>query len=231
MFRYLDAGGYHACGITTTEQLLCWGYNADGQAGARHDVAGHQSRRLIPGRLSLSSHRRRLLPRLRHHPRRRGLVLGQQRGRATRGRRRRDPIATSPVAGDHGAERRHAAGRHRRRGSACGSWRSRSLPGRPTPAASTSSQTSVVLGAQSRRSARPGRLRRPPSRRRRVSTGAAIKEVSVGGLHTCAITVGWRRPVLGLQPGRPAGRRERPPTNPPMPVAVCRRHSSAPIRS
>jgi len=32
-FRYIDAGGYHACGITTTEQLLCWGYNADGQLG------------------------------------------------------------------------------------------------------------------------------------------------------------------------------------------------------
>ena len=33
VFRYLDAGGYHACGITTSEQLLCWGYNADGQLG------------------------------------------------------------------------------------------------------------------------------------------------------------------------------------------------------
>ena len=33
VFRYIDAGGYHACGITTTEQLLCWGYNADGQLG------------------------------------------------------------------------------------------------------------------------------------------------------------------------------------------------------
>jgi hypothetical protein len=33
VFRYLDAGSYHACGITTTEQLLCWGYNADGQLG------------------------------------------------------------------------------------------------------------------------------------------------------------------------------------------------------
>ena len=32
-FRFIDAGGYHACGITTTEQLLCWGYNADGQLG------------------------------------------------------------------------------------------------------------------------------------------------------------------------------------------------------
>ena len=33
VFRYIDAGGYHACGITTSEQLLCWGYNADGQLG------------------------------------------------------------------------------------------------------------------------------------------------------------------------------------------------------
>jgi alpha-tubulin suppressor-like RCC1 family protein len=33
VFRYIDAGGYHACGITTAEQLLCWGYNADGQLG------------------------------------------------------------------------------------------------------------------------------------------------------------------------------------------------------
>ncbi len=32
-FRFVDAGGYHACGITTTEQLLCWGYGADGQLG------------------------------------------------------------------------------------------------------------------------------------------------------------------------------------------------------
>lgn len=34
VFRYLDAGSYHSCGITTTEQLLCWGYAADGQLGA-----------------------------------------------------------------------------------------------------------------------------------------------------------------------------------------------------
>jgi alpha-tubulin suppressor-like RCC1 family protein len=33
VFRYIDAGGYHGCGITTTEQLLCWGYNGDGQLG------------------------------------------------------------------------------------------------------------------------------------------------------------------------------------------------------
>jgi alpha-tubulin suppressor-like RCC1 family protein len=33
VFRFLDAGGYHACGITTKEQLLCWGYSADGQLG------------------------------------------------------------------------------------------------------------------------------------------------------------------------------------------------------
>lgn len=33
VFRYLDAGSYHACGITTAERLLCWGYGADGQLG------------------------------------------------------------------------------------------------------------------------------------------------------------------------------------------------------
>jgi alpha-tubulin suppressor-like RCC1 family protein len=33
VFRFIDAGGYHGCGITTSEQLLCWGYNADGQLG------------------------------------------------------------------------------------------------------------------------------------------------------------------------------------------------------
>ena len=34
VFRFLDAGSYHTCGITTTEQLLCWGYGGDGQLGA-----------------------------------------------------------------------------------------------------------------------------------------------------------------------------------------------------
>ncbi len=33
-FRYVDAGSYHACGITTTEESVCWGYNEDGQTGA-----------------------------------------------------------------------------------------------------------------------------------------------------------------------------------------------------
>lgn len=33
VFRYLDAGSYHSCGITTSEELYCWGYNGDGQAG------------------------------------------------------------------------------------------------------------------------------------------------------------------------------------------------------
>ena len=32
-FRYIDAGSYHGCGITTDEELLCWGYNGDGQLG------------------------------------------------------------------------------------------------------------------------------------------------------------------------------------------------------
>ena len=33
VFRYIDAGSYHACGITTTEESVCWGFNEDGQAG------------------------------------------------------------------------------------------------------------------------------------------------------------------------------------------------------
>lgn len=35
VFRYIDAGSYHTCGITTTEQLLCWGYGGDGQLGSQ----------------------------------------------------------------------------------------------------------------------------------------------------------------------------------------------------
>ena len=33
VFRAIDAGSYHTCGITTGEQVICWGYNADGQLG------------------------------------------------------------------------------------------------------------------------------------------------------------------------------------------------------
>jgi alpha-tubulin suppressor-like RCC1 family protein len=50
VFRFIDAGGYHACGITTTEQLLCWGYNADGQLGLA-STAIERSPNLIPGDL------------------------------------------------------------------------------------------------------------------------------------------------------------------------------------
>lgn len=38
VFRYIDAGSYHTCGITTTEQLYCWGYNGDGQLGTPASV-------------------------------------------------------------------------------------------------------------------------------------------------------------------------------------------------
>ena len=31
VFRYVDAGSYHACGITTDERAICWGFNGDGQ--------------------------------------------------------------------------------------------------------------------------------------------------------------------------------------------------------
>jgi alpha-tubulin suppressor-like RCC1 family protein len=33
VFRYIDVGSYHACGITVDEQEYCWGFNEDGQAG------------------------------------------------------------------------------------------------------------------------------------------------------------------------------------------------------
>jgi alpha-tubulin suppressor-like RCC1 family protein len=49
VFRYIDAGGYHACGITTTEQLLCWGYNADGELGIGAPSDKVISPTLIPG--------------------------------------------------------------------------------------------------------------------------------------------------------------------------------------
>ncbi|HET7603334.1 MAG TPA: hypothetical protein VFK36_09990, partial [Gemmatimonadales bacterium] len=31
--RYVEVGSYHACGITTEEQSICWGFNEDGQVG------------------------------------------------------------------------------------------------------------------------------------------------------------------------------------------------------
>lgn len=33
VFRTVDAGGFHACGLTTNDERVCWGYNADGQLG------------------------------------------------------------------------------------------------------------------------------------------------------------------------------------------------------
>lgn len=38
VFRYLDAGSYHSCGIATNENLYCWGYNGDGQLGPGQPV-------------------------------------------------------------------------------------------------------------------------------------------------------------------------------------------------
>ena len=32
-FRQVSAGGFHACGVTTTDQVYCWGDNQDGQLG------------------------------------------------------------------------------------------------------------------------------------------------------------------------------------------------------
>jgi alpha-tubulin suppressor-like RCC1 family protein len=50
VFRYIDAGSYHVCGIATTEQLLCWGYNGDGQLGL-NSTSPFPFPQLIPGDL------------------------------------------------------------------------------------------------------------------------------------------------------------------------------------
>ncbi|MBL0939039.1 MAG: Ig-like domain-containing protein [Gemmatimonadaceae bacterium] len=44
-FKYLSAGIEHACGITTANASVCWGYNAWGQFGAGHNryVTGPQA--------------------------------------------------------------------------------------------------------------------------------------------------------------------------------------------
>jgi hypothetical protein len=44
VFRYIDVGSYHACGITPQEQMVCWGYNGDGQlpVGAGLDLSTPQ---------------------------------------------------------------------------------------------------------------------------------------------------------------------------------------------
>ncbi len=33
VFRYVEVGSYQACGITTEEQSICWGFNEDGEVG------------------------------------------------------------------------------------------------------------------------------------------------------------------------------------------------------
>ncbi len=43
VYRYVEAGSYHACGITTDERAVCWGFNGDGQL-----MAGSTSNTLQP---------------------------------------------------------------------------------------------------------------------------------------------------------------------------------------
>ena len=62
VFRYIDAGSYHTCGITTTEQLLCWGYGGDGQLGG----ATTSTKVLVPS-LILGDVRYRLVSGGRYH--------------------------------------------------------------------------------------------------------------------------------------------------------------------
>ena len=203
-FRYLDAGGYHACGITTTEQLLCWGYNADGQLGLG-TTAFTPTPTLVPGDYRY----RRVVDGFYHSC---AITLaaeawcwGDNAGRAALGMGVPRPFARADPR-RHGAQRGYGAERHGRRQAGA-------APGaadvcRRGPHLRHHPRTEpVVLGAQSEGQLGRGGLRLFP-----VSPvpAGSLQGGSVGGLHTCAITSRRRWPVLGIQPCRPAWATERP---------------------
>ncbi len=165
VFRYLDAGSYHACGITTTEQLLCWGYNGDGQLG----IGGTSPKlfpNLIPGDL-----RYRLVSGGQFHAC--GLTLAQvaycwgnnQDGRlgvaGGPGASSPEPVAVQTSATFQAIQ----AGRVH----SCGIGLAQML---------------WCWGYN-----QEGELGHPGTEPDTVSTGAGIKHVAVGGLHTCAVTL------------------------------------------
>jgi alpha-tubulin suppressor-like RCC1 family protein len=48
-FRQVKAGAMHACGVTTTNQAYCWGYNANGRLGDSTNVNRPQPARVAAG--------------------------------------------------------------------------------------------------------------------------------------------------------------------------------------
>jgi alpha-tubulin suppressor-like RCC1 family protein len=45
----IDAGGYHACAITSSARLKCWGYNVYGQLGLGDNLDDQSVPQLVPG--------------------------------------------------------------------------------------------------------------------------------------------------------------------------------------
>jgi alpha-tubulin suppressor-like RCC1 family protein len=175
VFRYIDAGSYHACGITTSETLLCWGYGADGQLG----LSGTEPQAFpapVPGNL-----RYRSVSGVRYHTC--GLTLAgnaycwgnNSEGRLGNGGTSPGLSTPTPVVIDSGvsiafqsvqAGRVHSCAIDLSQNAWCWGYNGEGELGRGT--AGPGSFSSLAGVAQ---------------------TGTPIKAISTGGLHTCAITV------------------------------------------
>jgi alpha-tubulin suppressor-like RCC1 family protein len=175
VFRYIDAGSYHTCGITTAETLLCWGYGGDGQLGIS-GTAPQAFPTPVPGDL-----RYRLVSGGRYHSC--GLTLAgnaycwgnNSEGRLGNGGTSPSLTTPTPVVIDSGvsitfqsiqAGRVHSCAVDLSQTAWCWGYNGEGELGQGT--AGPGSHSAVALVAQ---------------------TGAAIKAISPGGLHTCAITV------------------------------------------
>jgi alpha-tubulin suppressor-like RCC1 family protein len=175
VFRYIDAGSYHTCGLTTGEMLLCWGYGADGQLGVS-GTAPQAFPTPVPGDL-----RYRLVSGGRYHSC--GLTLAGNaycwgnNGEGRLGNGGTDPGSPTPtpVVIDSSvsityqsiqAGRVHSCAIDLSQTAWCWGYNGEGELGQGT--AAPGSHSAVALVAQ---------------------TGAAIKSISPGGLHTCAISV------------------------------------------
>ena len=175
VFRYIDAGSYHTCGITTSETLLCWGYGADGQLG----LSGTEPQAFptpVPGDL-----RYRLVSGGRYHTC--GLTLAgnaycwgnNSEGRLGNGGTSPGLTTPTPVVIDSGvsiafqsvqAGQVHSCAIDLSQNAWCWGYNGEGELGQGTTGPGSHSSLAVV-----------------------AQTGAAIKAISPGGLHTCAITV------------------------------------------
>ena len=202
MFRYIDAGGYHGCGITTSEQLLCWGYNADGQLGLG-STALVTNPDADPRRLSLSTDRRRLLSSCAFTLAFEAWCWGNN-GDGRLGDGSTATQSTTPVAVITAQVTRHPCGRYVVVGQRAAPGARVVSRGSRTLAAWTVAAR-LVLGTEWRRSARQGRASTTSSRRprqhHRALQGRERRRTAYLWHHRR-----WRRRVLGIQCRRPARR-------------------------